>query len=218
MKMHRVGKVADWETVSPDAHNIWQRYAHRTNGWVTPGNIVSVLGLFLVLVGLGYILAGKNIFGFVLVGLGRCADILDGMLADRTGTKSPLGEAIDATSDKITLLAALLVFFAVHMIPPVVIFAVGCVNLAIALLSIRARMQHIHLHPSRMGKLATVVQWFGMVLYILAAIIAVHAVSIVAYIVMIISVGMALVAFTMYAWHLFMRKRDTLVRAQPEAE
>lgn len=216
--MHRVGKVADWETVPPDAHNIWQRYAQRTRGWVTPGNIVSILGLCLVLIGLAYILAGRNVFGFVLVGIGRFADIIDGMLADKTGTKSPLGEAIDATSDKITLLAALIVFFAVHLIPSAIIFAVGCVNLAIALLSIRARMQRIHLHPSRIGKLATVVQWLGMVLYILAAIVSVHAISIVAYTVMIISVGMALVAFTLYAWHLFMRRRDTLVQVQPEAE
>lgn len=219
MKMHRVGKVADWVSVAPNEWNYWQRLAARSSGWCTPGNLVSLVGFGFVLAGLASLLHGQSWWGFTLVAVGRSADLLDGAVADKTGTKSPLGEAVDATFDKFELLLALIIFFIVDAIPLAAIVAVTIVNLAIALLSMRARIVRVTLHPSRIGKFATAAQWVAMTLYLLATAMGSHFVVYIADGTLVISIGMAVVAFGMYLWQFTMhRHQQTLVSARAEAE
>lgn len=205
--MHRVGRTADWFEIPHEQQNYWQRHAKRSNGWLTPGNAVSLCGFILVLGGLASLLYEQSWLGFALVVLGRCADLLDGAVADKTGTKSPLGEAVDATFDKFELLFALIVFFVAGVIPLGAILAVAGVNLAIAVTSVRARFLKIQLQPSRTGKVATAIQWFAISLYLLAG--ALHSLPVLyaAHGMIIVSVLVALVAFGLYVWNLTMRRQ-----------
>src|SRR5260370_1427998 len=108
MNLHHADKP-DWEKQPPDSWNVWQRLAARTQGVITPANFVSLAGVAMVITGLVLITVNSVLLGTLLVIIGRMADILDGIVAEMTHTKSPLGELIDATIDKMILLAAIVV-------------------------------------------------------------------------------------------------------------
>src|SRR6266446_5236311 len=117
MDMHQAGESPDWTKVPPRNRNFWQQIAADTQGVGTPGNALSVLGFSLVVAGL-LVVASRSLWeGTFLVGLGRIADLVDGVIAQRTGTKSPLGRLLDAGLDKAGALLALGVFAAVHVLP-----------------------------------------------------------------------------------------------------
>jgi CDP-diacylglycerol--glycerol-3-phosphate 3-phosphatidyltransferase len=113
----------------------------------------------LVLFGLEVMAAGEFWRGFCLLAAGRIADILDGTAADRTGTKGPVGEGVDATMDKLAAIAVLAFFVRDHWMP---LLPVICVALQVSvnsLLAFTARVRHIELHPSAAGKVSTVLAW-----------------------------------------------------------
>src|SRR4051794_15939162 len=94
---------ADWKRLPAAERNSWQRLAARTQGIVTPANLISLGGAAVVFYGLYLIAHSQIVTGILTVLAGRAADIIDGYIAHRTGTKSPLGEAVDVTIDKITI-------------------------------------------------------------------------------------------------------------------
>lgn len=174
MKMHQADKVADWQKTPADRLNSWQRVALSTHGTITPGNVLSAFGLALVLWGL-VLLAGTHVAaGLVAIGLGRLADVADGMAADRTGTKSPLGELLDTTFDKIGVLATVLVFVAYGYTPWWLVVLILLQHLAIVIASLLARLRHVPLHPSRSGKLAMAGVWAALGLFGLAHLFILH--------------------------------------------
>ena len=161
MRLHRASKQADWERLPAAGWNRWQRLAARTHKVVTPGNIVSLAGLILVIAGL-ILIAQRHLWaGIVVLGIGRALDIVDGFVADRTGTKSHIGEGIDAGFDKAAALGTLVVFATSHVIPLWLALLVGVQNAATALFSLAADMAGRTIHPNIAGKLGTAALWLG---------------------------------------------------------
>lgn len=202
MKLHHAAAKPDWELLKPSQHNTWQRAAARTNGVLTPGNAASAAGVCLVGAGLGYVYAGTVWAGLALVAAGRLCDILDGMLADRTDTKSPLGEAVDATLDKIATFATLVVFAASGVMPWPLALLIGLQNGATGSLALAAKGLGRTVHPAAAGKIGGAVEWLALLSFGLGY--AVHgssasAIIAVAYALALIAILLNLLAATRYA-------------------
>ncbi len=168
MKLHRASRKPDWEKLRVRHRNYWQRLAASTNGIVTPGNAVSLAGLVLVLLGLVDLYYNHTWRGLILIVAGRVLDIVDGMVAEETGTKSPVGEAVDASIDKLEIAAALPVLVITNILLPWQAVLIALIHLTNAVLSIMAKAQHKIMHTSRTGKYATTLQWSALSLYTLA--------------------------------------------------
>ncbi len=114
--LHHADNQPDWERIDPATHNTWQQIAAETNGFVTPGNALSVLGHAT---SIGSIVLGRTPeargLGFFA---GRLFDVIDGKVADATGTKSQVGAAFDAIGDKLTLGVAAIAGLARREISP----------------------------------------------------------------------------------------------------
>lgn len=203
MDMHQAGHEAEWAGIKAGQLTFWQRIARHTNGYITPGNIISLMGLCLVLYGLLVFTQQQYAYSFVLVGLGRLADVLDGMVAHRTGTKSPLGEALDAGIDKIELVAAVAALAAAQAIPLGLLAVVVAINVCIALVSTLARLRRVALHPVRTGKLATFMLWISLGLYIGYAAFNVRIMEIVGGVCLLAAALMSVVALCKYSRHSF---------------
>ena len=78
----------------------------RTDGWITPGNIVSAVGAYLTVRGLLDYTNGEKTKGVGKVFAGRMCDIADGLIAKKTGTRSAKGAVLDAGLDKYCTVAA----------------------------------------------------------------------------------------------------------------
>ena len=169
MKLHQPRSQADWLYIEPAQRNIWQRIAATTYGLVTPANGVSLLGGALVAAGLFDAYHGHVLRGSLLIIVGRLADIADGFLADRTGTKSSIGEAVDATLDKLAILGVLIIFSATEIIPLLPALLILLQNGANVILSALARSRKKPLHATSAGKLSTAAIWAAICLYGLAA-------------------------------------------------
>lgn len=165
MKLHRVGKRADWDRLKARNRNNWQKVAVKTHGIITPGNIISMVGFGLVVSGLWFMYIDQVLLGVLMVGVGRLLDIADGMLADKTGTKSPLGEVVDATIDKAEIALALPVLVITQVLLPwqaLVIVALHALNVVLIFIT---KVRGMLPHASQSGKYATTVQWVAIVLY-----------------------------------------------------
>jgi phosphatidylglycerophosphate synthase len=173
MELHRTGKKADWELIPARDWNAWQRLAARTHKVVTPGNIVSLLGLATVFAGLWFVAQQHLWAGLILIAAGRVLDIVDGMVADRTGTKSHIGEGIDAGFDKIVALAAFIVLASSHILPLVLAVGIGGLSVITALFSLSADIFGKTVHPNIVGKLGTFVLWGALPGFVLGK--ATHA-------------------------------------------
>jgi phosphatidylglycerophosphate synthase len=169
MQLHRTTGRPDWEDIPAAQRTHWQRMAASTHGVVTPANIVSLLGLLLVISGLICLLYHQYVACLVLVVIGRLADIADGAIAQKTRTKSPIGEAVDAAMDKIVALLALGAFAAAHIAPLWVLIVIAIQNISNVVFAYAARRRGNALHPSASGKLATAGQWVALALFIVAA-------------------------------------------------
>jgi phosphatidylglycerophosphate synthase len=165
VKLHRTDQLPDWERIEPQSRNLWQRIAARTNGIGTPGNAVSVAGGALVLKGLMDIAEGRTIVGTAEIGIGRICDIVDGFAADATGTKSPKGEALDASIDKVEIAAALATLAFCGLVPVPEAVLIGAQNAANIGISAAAKARERTIHPSKWGKLATLAQWGSLTLH-----------------------------------------------------
>lgn len=158
-------KVADWNKPGKGPFNFWQRIAIKTNGILTPANVASVVGGVLALWGLWVILDGNTVKGLALIAAGRIADIADGIIAEYTKTKSPLGESVDAAVDKLVIGAVLLVMGAIGLIPWLIVIIIALQNIVNVIISVVAKLRDKIIHPSRLGKVAAAFSWATIILY-----------------------------------------------------
>lgn len=169
MDLHRAGKIPDWEKTPASEHTIFQKVAAKTRGIVTPGNAVSVAGLLLTHNGLVDIKRGNTVFGTAKVAVGRAMDIADGYVADKTGTKSSIGEKVDATIDKILMADALWILHQKDIVPTKAAVIIGAQNIINTIATGVATFRSNEIHSSREGKITTVMQWAAVGGYCLDA-------------------------------------------------
>ena len=162
MKLHRTTGKPDWELVKPADRNVFQKVAAATYAVVTPPNLVTVIGLGLVIYGLIAILQQQYWLGFVTVVVGRLLDIVDGWLAESTGTKSPVGELFDAAADKAGTLLTIAVFFVASITYWWVIVLLLIPQVIIPFVAYYKRRQGTVVHPTRVGKLSMAFAWVGL--------------------------------------------------------
>jgi len=169
MNLHRIEGSPEWQQVSPQKRNGWQKVAAATRGVVTIGNFFSLLGLLSVPAGLWLVLGRQAyLMGAAVFVLGRLCDVADGWLADRTGTKSPLGETVDATFDKVGTGATLIGLAAGGTVPLALISLFFVPHLTIALIVLAAYVLKRRTHPSQAGKLSTGFGWAFVIVAVVA--------------------------------------------------
>lgn len=167
LNLHRVGTAPDWSAVPPAERNVWQRTAARTRGVVTPANFVTVLGAAVTLWGVGELLAAAFWLALALLVGGRLLDVVDGFVADRTGTKSALGELLDATADKVVTVLTVAALFVAQIAPTWLMALFVLPHIIIVVISIIDRYRHVQLHPTRLGKTTMLLAWIAIPLLLI---------------------------------------------------
>ena len=170
--LHRAGKIPEWDLCAPEERNLAQRVAAKTKGVVTPGNILTVGGGALFLGGLYEFSQGKKALGFGMMFAGGIADWVDGKAAAWSKTKSALGEALDASFDKIKMGAALLVLGTTEVVPVLPAVLVGAQNVANIALTGIAKSRGNEIHPDKVNKFNAAAQGFGLGALVLADVIS----------------------------------------------
>ncbi len=210
LNLHRVGRRPDWEQVPARSRNPWQQVAAATFGVLTPANVTSVLGATLVFIGLWRIYNDELFVGLVAITVGRVADIMDGMVAHATATKSALGEALDASIDKIVVILAIIVFIISGVVPLLAAVVIAVRNGANIVLTLLAKAQKRQIHPSRAGKLAGGLEWASLILFVGAALFAEqnlgfleNATDFLAYLALAMAIALGVVAIKDYGAHTF---------------
>jgi phosphatidylglycerophosphate synthase len=202
MKLHRTTGQPDWATIENGRWNGWQRTAAATAGIVTPANIATLLGFAIVLYGVMGILGHHYWTALVALAGGRLFDIADGWLAETTGTKSPLGEMLDAGLDKIGTALTVVAMFVAGVAEMWQLLALFVPQVIIALISFIQINRGRKVHPSRTGKNSMFVAWVSLLGLIIVGALQLPANSIPALAIdalVIGSAGMALYAAYGYA-------------------
>lgn len=94
-----LGQRGEWELT--DTPNLWQKIAHRSHGWLTPANAISLGSGVLFCKGLVDFYQGDYAQAAAAVGISRIGDLVDGIVAARTETRGEIGALIDSASDKL---------------------------------------------------------------------------------------------------------------------
>ncbi len=195
MNLHRASATPEWATVPATEQNSWQRIAAKTGGVVTPGNILTMAGFGLAIAGLAALLAEHYWLGLAGLTAGRLLDIADGMAANFTGTKSPLGELLDASVDKLITLLTIIVLGVTGLVFWWVLLLLLLPHFVITIISAQAFVAGQRLHPSRAGKLSMALIWIAIVCLILAyAVSSSPIIELVSYILGGISVALGFIA------------------------
>lgn len=166
--MHRANKQADWELIDSSEHNIFQKVASKTKGVVTPANAISVAGLILTVQGARNIKKHNDKIAILQIGLGRALDVVDGIVANKTGTKSPLGEAVDATFDKLAVASCLPPLYKRQIISRRFAGALAVQNLTNSALTVIAKTRGQEIHPDKAGKDSAFQSWTAISSHYLA--------------------------------------------------
>lgn len=163
MDLHRTTKKPDWQKRKSSEYNIFQRVAARTDGILSPANIVTLIGFGVVLYGLVAILQKQFWLGLILIGIGRLFDIADGFVAQATHTKSPIGELFDAVADKVGTFLTIIVLVVAQVTSWWIIIALVVPQVVISGITLYRRQRGRRMHPSRSGKLSMAAAWGGIV-------------------------------------------------------
>lgn len=203
MNLHRTQKKPDWEYVAERDRTLLQRIAYKTHGVVTPANLITLVGVFTVILGLILFSIDRSCLGIVLIVFGRIMDIIDGMIADWTKTKSPLGEFMDASADKILLLVVLGFAYLLNTMPLWVIALILMLTFLVVSVSFTARLKNVELHPSRTGKYATAILWLAIIAFIVSD--GMKDLYLLAIVTAVVGLGMSSVSLYQYSKQLRLR-------------
>lgn len=97
---------------------------------------------------------------------GRVLDIADGAIANKMKVKSPTGEFVDATLDKVQILGAFITYWSNRTVSRPVLASFAVQNGANTALTAVAKGRGREIHPTKSGKFTTFAQWstLGMAL------------------------------------------------------
>lgn len=163
MNLHRSSNKPDWESIAPADRTILQTISAKSGGILSPANSITAIGLMMVLGGLVALLQQQFWLGLGLLAIGRLLDIVDGVVAEATKTKSPIGEVFDATVDKIGTVLTIIVMIGTGITHWVVIVALLIPQIAIPLVIFYKKQKRIAVHPTRQGKLSMALAWVGII-------------------------------------------------------
>lgn len=162
MNLHRITGQSDWENIPYEERSSIQRLASKTYGLLTPGNIITVLGFVLSLIGLFQLIENHYLLGLIILIIGRLLDIADGVLADLTKTKSSVGEMFDAIADKVETFLTLIVLIVAHIAPWWIIAGIIIPQALITFVITYKRQRGKKIHPTLQGKLSMALAWIGI--------------------------------------------------------
>lgn len=163
MNLHRTSGRPDWENVDPAARNMFQKLAAATHGTLAPANVITMSGLVAVIFGLSAILHNHFWLGLVLLAGGRLLDVVDGVAAEATQTKSPLGESLDAAVDKIGTMLTIIMLFIAGITYWWVLALLLVPQVITPLVAFYKKRKGKTIHPTRQGKLSMATAWIGIV-------------------------------------------------------
>lgn len=171
LQSHASREKPDWDYVVPEMRNGWQRMAARTNGVITPGNVLTIAGAGTDVVANYAFLSGKYRLGALCLVTEGVLDLLDGHAAAATGTRSPLGRALDAGSDAARILLTASVMTHTGILPKPAAGILATEKCLTALPGAIAKLRNINMTPSSEGKLTAFFQRSALVGFVLAAIV-----------------------------------------------
>lgn len=202
MDLHRTTGKPDWEVIKATDRSAIQRIAHATHGIITPPNLISIIGFGIVIYGLIALLNQQFWIGLIALAVGRLLDIVDGAVAQATGTKSPLGEFVDASIDKIGTLATIVVLFVAGITQWWLIVLLLIPQVIIPLVSFYKKTKNKEVHPTRIGKLSMASAWVGIVGLLIVRALELswpNPLAVFVYAVVIISTALGLIALWQYS-------------------
>lgn len=200
MNLHRASSTPQWQAIAPTKRNVFQKIAARSGGFITPANIITLIGFTMVIGGLITILKGHIWIGLILLVIGRLFDVVDGIVAEKTMTKSALGELFDAAADKIGTLATVVVLIVAGIADWPWIVALVVPQIIILVVVAHKKQRRINLHPTRAGKLSMAGVWIAIVgLLVAKAIIAATLVLVATYAIIVLSIALGAYAIYQYA-------------------
>lgn len=163
MRLHRASKKPDWHKVEHKNRNIFQKVAEASGGFVTPANMVTVVGLGLVIYGNVMIFRTEYITGLVFLAAGRLLDVADGLVAELTSTKSLIGEAFDAISDKVGTLLTVTTLVLAGITLWWLILVLALPQITAILAAVYSRRLGKVVHPTWQGKISMATLWLAVV-------------------------------------------------------
>ena len=200
MNLHRTSGAPDWQSVTPSKRNVFQKIAAATNGILSPANVISIVGFGLVIYGLVQIIDQQFWFGLFFVAIGRLLDIVDGVVAEATHTKSPLGELVDASIDKIGTLLTIITLFIANIADWRIIIILILPQVIIPIVIFFKRRQGINVHPTRSGKVSMALVWVSIAgLLLVKALGCMMAMAFGVYVIAILSLVLGIYALWQYA-------------------
>jgi phosphatidylglycerophosphate synthase len=165
MDLHRPKRQPDWMLVGREERNPYQKISAATHGIITPANVITVLGMVLVLYGVWLMLDEVTLIALAFIAGGRLVDILDGIVADKTGTKSTVGEAFDSVADKVTAVVMLVVIASIGIFQLWQVIILLLLQLINSVATLYAKFSHKSIHSSLEGKQATFLLWLTIGLH-----------------------------------------------------
>lgn len=163
--MNRSGDEAEWHSVPPNDWGPAQRFADEHGEWATPANLVTVIGAAATGAGLAMMCSNDpstNLKGLAAIGFGRLMDIADGKIASWTGTKTPIGEKLDAGVDTALMVGALGVLMLSGILPESQGWATAAVTATKMGFTAIAGYKGNEIHVTRAGKLSVFGLWGGL--------------------------------------------------------
>ncbi len=171
-KLHWVAanKNSDWDGVKDRKLNTWQHIAKGTYGFVTPANIISICGLYLVINGIRNYGEGSVLSGVLQVGLGRLLDYFDGIVANKTSTKSFIGATMDVSVDTLEFLLVIFVLASLGTIPWVLVTIILVPKFCGAIGYSTAKMRGKAINTTGQAKIAAALTSFGLLFFMSSSI------------------------------------------------
>lgn len=117
---------------------------------------IAVVPLMLIIYPRGFEML--NVLAAILFAGAAMTDFLDGYIARRYQSESPLGAVLDHISDKILITAALVLVVKAGVLPAWIAVLLLCREMAIAGLRLVAKEQNFSVNVNSFGKIKTVAQ------------------------------------------------------------
>ena len=169
MALHRA-RINDCDQIPAEKMSLLQQIAARTAGLLTLPNLITMLGGSFVIYSLfqlhGDISHENIISATIFIIFGRLLDIADGYAAEWTKTKSPFGEALDESVDKIALFLVAIVLLVKQLVPSWVLYVMLAHGLFNVILTIIALLRKRRFYPSFLGKLAVWFEWVAITAFL----------------------------------------------------